>query len=286
MPVWIVAVLQFMALLQQGEGIGLELYRDHAVVVPGAIEGLDDLRFIVDTGAFPTVIHARLARRMRLSTRPDALQLVTGKVDVETAIVPELRLGPARVKNLEVLVHDLSAIERQVGTRVDAIVGLDVLSLSSLRIDYQRRLLSFRPDPLLCVISMDLQHGFVGVSVELLGQMLHMLVDTGSKDIVLFENRIRDRVPRLPVVGHKIVLGLGGNQVLRKVDLPYVRIGTQRIGPVRAYATHVANGSMPGYDGLLGVRGLGVNLLVLDFESRTVGLSTDPDTAARLRAEP
>jgi predicted aspartyl protease len=285
MPVWLLGVLQLLALVQR-ERIDLELYRDHAVVVEGSIAGLDGLRFIVDTGAYPSVIHARLARRLRLPTRPDELRLVTSKVDVESAVVPELRLGPARVKDLEVLVHDLSAIEYQMGSRIDAIVGMDVLTLSSFRIDYERRLLSFHPDATPHAVSMDLQHGFIGVSVEVLGQVLYLMVDTGSKDLVLFENRIRDRLPRLPVVGRKTVLGLGGDQVLRKLDLPYVGIGTQRIGPVRAYATRAVDGSIVGFDGLLGVRGLGVNLLVFDFQRRLVGLSADADIAARLRDEP
>jgi predicted aspartyl protease len=286
MPAWFVGALQLLALVQQGEGIGLDLYRDHAVVVEGSIAGLDGLRFIIDTGACPSVIHKRLARKLRLATRPDALHVVTGSVGLECAIVPELRLGPARVNDLEVLVYDLSPIERQMGTRIDAIVGIDVLSLCNLRIDYERRRLSFQPMPTPPAVLMDLRRGFIGVSVEVLGQNLYLMVDTGAKDVVLFENRIRDRLPQLPVVGRKIVLGLGGNQLLSKLDLPYIRIGAQRIGPIRAYAATAADESIPGFDGLLGLRGLGVNLLVIDFQRRLVGLSADEGAAARLRDEP
>jgi len=43
-----------------------------------------------------------------------------------------MRLGPIEAEGVPVLVRDLSFIEQDLGVRVDAMVGLDVLVLSCI----------------------------------------------------------------------------------------------------------------------------------------------------------
>jgi predicted aspartyl protease len=254
-----------LALWTNQPPITFQLHRDYIAIAEGSIGGLAGLKFVLDTGSNPTVIHERVARQLRLATRPDALNLVGGAIALEAAVLSELSLGGITARELEVLVQDLDPLERELGSRIDAILGLDVLAQRNLAIDYHRKLLHFRADPGEPRVAMETRQGFVAVPVEISGIRVRLALDTGASGIVLFENRLRGRLPRLRATGTRTSTGLGGARVDRLVELPRVRIGDYEFGPVQAAMTEASPGTLPGCDGLMGVRALGVQMLAIDF---------------------
>ena len=70
---------------------------------------------IVDTGAVPSIINAKLVMRLGLETRASTLSAAGKVVPTQTAIIPEVELGPVRADFLPVQVHDLSRLEREIG---------------------------------------------------------------------------------------------------------------------------------------------------------------------------
>ena len=48
-------------------------------------------------------------------------------IDTTEMSLESLTLGPIRMKNVLVVARDLTGLEKEVGVRVDALIGLDVL---------------------------------------------------------------------------------------------------------------------------------------------------------------
>ena len=121
----------------------IQLCRDYLVVVEGSIGTLEKLTFIIDTGTFPSIIDQRIATALGLSEREGKAVLVGQSVQAKLATLPFVAVGPARVESVPVLVQDLSSLEKTLGRRIDAIVGLDVLGRNSFSINYRTKRLRF-----------------------------------------------------------------------------------------------------------------------------------------------
>jgi hypothetical protein len=170
-----------------------------------------------------------------------------------------------------VLVRDLAFIEEGMGVRVDAMIGLDVLARSSFRIDYQAKKMIFGAvEPSESGVAFVPMPGYVVVQLDVQGQPLWLVVDTGAKDLVLFEGRVRDRLRGVRNAGAKTSANMGGESQLQEVRLPAARLGTTDLGNQKAYLLATSAQDSPGFDGLLGVAALGVKRLAFDFERKTI----------------
>ena len=128
--------------------VPFKLYRGYVIVVRGSIGGLKNLNFLVDTGAVPSVVDARIAQKLHLRGQPGRVDVPTKTLATERVTVPDVEVGPSHVGELPVIVQDLSFAEEALGTRVDAMIGFDVLGQSPFTIDYESRELVFGPvDP-------------------------------------------------------------------------------------------------------------------------------------------
>jgi hypothetical protein len=109
---------------------------------------------------------------------------------------------------------------------VDAIVGLDVLSRASFSIDYQARRLLFGPvtarQPSL---QLEVTPPFLTIQIALAGQQFRLIVDTGSRRLVLFERRVHDRLPSLPTNGALLLYHTSGTSRLNRVLLWHLDVG-------------------------------------------------------------
>jgi hypothetical protein len=54
------------------------------------------------------------------------------------------------------------------------------------------------------------------------------------------------------------------------VDLPEARLGSTSLGSLNAFVLDSPAEGTPGFDGLLGVRSLGLTRLAFDFERQTI----------------
>lgn len=131
-----------------GDTVKFDLYGGTLIVVKGSSGRLKGLNFLIDTGASPTVLDPRLAKKLRLQKTTASIAVLGGRVQAEKAIVPDLELGPARRDRLFVSIKDLSFLEQALSIRIDAEVGLDVLGQSPFVIDYSAHEIRFvRPTP-------------------------------------------------------------------------------------------------------------------------------------------
>jgi hypothetical protein len=107
--------------------IPIRLYWGYLVVVEGSIGNVQKLNFLVDTGAYPSVVDQKIAHHLGLAEQAGRVNLSSKSVQTRLVVLPSLRIGPIRVESLPVLTEDLSFFQKAIGPKVDAIVGLDVL---------------------------------------------------------------------------------------------------------------------------------------------------------------
>jgi len=251
--------------------IPLKLYRGYAIVVKGSVGALDQLILLIDTGAVPSVIDQRIAKKLKLAGTAEGLTAFSRDVQARRLIVPELRVGPVTATSIAALVQDLSFIEEGLGVRVDAMIGLDVLGQTSFSIDYEAEKLVFGPvEPSASPHTLQVGPGFVYLTLHVQERSIHLVVDTGAKDLILFEARLRGRLNGLRTRLTKTSSNLGGDVMLKQVNLPEARLGSTPLGSLNAFVLDSAGEGNPGFDGLLRVRSLGLTRLAFDFERQTI----------------
>src|SRR5581483_3982803 len=264
--------LQTIALAQQNRvtqswEIPFTLYKQFMVVVQGAIGEVDGLNFLVDTGTNPSVVDKRITRKLHLAGWKSSLPVVSGEVATGEVLVPSVNIGPVSRSQVRMAIQDMTMLERDLGIRIDAMIGLDVLGGQNFRIDYETRSITFGPTRSVPAGAAEFQSQppFVTVEMKMNRQPLHLLVDTGSPELVLFESRIGP-LSRLPGV-NRISQNLNGEVALREVQLSETQLGATSFGAKRAYVASDRNRAAP-FDGLLGVSALHVRQISFDFERR------------------
>jgi hypothetical protein len=124
--------------------IPLRIFRDYLVVAEGQFGGrLQHQNFVLDTGTAPSIIDTKSLRELGLATTASTMVAMGKVIPTGIAILPELDLGPLKAVSLRVQVQDLSRLERDLGISVAGIIGLDVLSKSSFRLDYEKKQMEF-----------------------------------------------------------------------------------------------------------------------------------------------
>jgi aspartyl protease len=250
----------------------LTLYRGYLVVVDGQIGSLQHQHFLVDTGSSPSMIDRRIAAKLGLHGEPRNLYLFNQDLSAETVVLPDLQLGPLHRQNLPVMVADFSKIERGVGTQVDAVIGLDVLGGSSFTIDYQKRRFLFQATRERYSAPLTPGRQFIGIDLTAGGRQLHLLLDTGTPQLILFQKALYHLdYDSTPATGSG--QNLSGTVVYRKVVLPKARLGTEDVGAQSASVVASQDNVDGGFDGLIGVSVLRPKRLSFDFDRQILGWS-------------
>src|SRR5450432_1779775 len=122
------------------EPLKFELIEQYKIVVRGSIGPLEGLRLMIDTGANPSMVDRRVAKKLALHVEEGEFVAFGKKARVLTTVLPNIRLGTLHADAVPAGVGDLSFLNG-----VDVIVGLDVLSRGSFSIDYGERRLEFGP---------------------------------------------------------------------------------------------------------------------------------------------
>ncbi len=164
----------------------------------GSIGRLDELNFMIDTGALPSVVSSRVVKELKLQGIREQLSVFTRDVSVQRVVIPDVALGPIHLQAMPALARNLDFIQRQTGVRVDAVIGLNVLGRCNLAIDYKTRKMIFgtqvSEEP---GIPLEVGPGCMLVLVRFGDCRLRLMVDTRAKHLMLFESRFRSHFPNL-----------------------------------------------------------------------------------------
>ena len=156
-------------------------------MVEGSI-GNQRLNFLIDTGAYPSVVDQKIAHDLGLAEQPSRVNLSNKSIQTRRVVLPSLLLGPIRAESLPVLTEDLSFLQKAVGYKVDAIVGLDVLRKSSFTIDYRAKEMLFGPvESLAFSAPFETDPPIVTVRMGFQTRQLRLAIDTGGPDLMLFQ---------------------------------------------------------------------------------------------------
>ncbi len=247
----------------------IRLFWNYLVMVEGSIGNIQKLHFLVDTGAYPSVVDQKIARKLGLAAQPARVNLPNKTVQTGRVILPSLLLGPVRVEGLPVLTQDLSFMRKAVGYKVDAIIGLDVLRRSSFTINYRTKEIELGPiESLPFSAPFDTDVPLVTIRTRLQNHQMRLVVDTGSPDVMLFESRMLDSTG-LQTLGTQETTNASGTLRLRKVWIPEVYLGQETIGGQTALIVNDHKDDGDNFDGVLGMKGAQLSKIAFDFERRS-----------------
>ena len=247
-----------------------KLYRNYLIVVQGNLGWLEGLNFLIDTGANPTAVDQKIAKKLGLKGQSKQLQLLDQGELVEELGLPTLQLGPIRAESHRGIVQDLSPVENNLGVRIDAIVGLDILAAESFTIDYETKKIIFGDvDPLPFAVPFHTRPPTLTLQLQVGDDAVPLLLDTGAKDVLLFECGLAGHGRDLATLSVKQSSSTTGKAfnvreaLLSEVHLVGVELGTMRVLVVPGKQT-----CGWGFAGVLGMSALGFRQIAFDFERK------------------
>jgi predicted aspartyl protease len=241
--------------------MGFKIQGQQLIVVQGSIGSLTKVNFIIDTGAYPTVIDRDLAQRLSLIGHQEEIDAVDRTLSGAGVTIPDLAVGPIHATKVRSIVQDLSDVSRRAGVRIDALVGLNVLAHSSFRIDYGAKKVIFGPvDPLPSSVPFHLANGRLCVDLQAGSKPVRMLVDTGAEKVVLLGSHV-------PWISHsdraRAFTNLGGSFALQEIRLDDLQLGDTFLNREPVY---LSDREMPvhSFDGFLST--IQFRQVAFDFE--------------------
>jgi len=262
---------------QQHSEVSFRLIDGWSMIVDGTLAGVPHQKMLIDTGAVPSVINARVAKRIGLSGSASELSLMNRSIAVERVHVPEVGLGPLSATVLDMVSVDLEKLEQALATRIDAVIGLDFLAQRNFSLDYQHKRLIIGEDSISSgAITFEIEHEaggtYILIPMECGGQRLRILLDTGTRDFLLFKSRMRGGLQRLPARGQRANFNPAGQDQLTEVEIAFVRAGTLFREKQKAFVWATPEKEIRNIDGLLGPAALGIAVVRFDFNRHTVSL--------------
>ena len=245
-----------------------KLYRNYLIVVQGNLGRLEGLNFLIDTGANPTAVDQKIAKKLGLKGQSKKLQLLDQSVLVEAVELPTLQLGPIRAESLRGIVQDLLPVENNLGVRIDAIVGLDILAAESFTINYETKKIIFGAvDPLPFAVPFHTQAPTLTLQLQVGGYAVPLLLDTGAKDALLFECSLPWHGRDFATLSMKQSCSTKGNAFyVREVRLSEVHLGTAELGAMTVLVVPGKHTCGWSFAGVLGMSALGFRQIAFDFE--------------------
>ena len=253
-----------------GNQVNFHLHHGFLIVVPVQIGSQSNLQFILDTGTTRTIVDKRVARKLGIHGVPDTVFRMHGAVDLQTAIFPDVQFGAIRTTNIRLLIADLFSLT-EFADGVDGVLGLDVFWGSKISVDYNSKRVLIdsvsaeiddlaQPRDIVCVTTTANVHG----------TPIRLLVDTGMPGILLYGDRVRERVATLPRGRWQVTL-IGHAMFATHLAIDRMDVGTEQIRNIDAL---VVSSSPPGFprnvDGILGTDSLKARRLIFDFSHKSM----------------
>ena len=241
----------------------LKIYGQHLIVVQGSIGSLGKRNLVIDTGAYPSIIDRSIAKKMKLTGTAENVDAVHQTLSRVAVVVPSIDVGPIHSTNVRTLVDDLSSISQELGVRIDALIGMDVLADSSFRIDYvSRRIFFGRVLPLPSSAPFENVDSMICVALRAGQQSLRLLVDTGAEKTLLFGRHL----PEIPGRSQPLreFRNLAGHFALRQINLQSLQLGDTELAAQPIFVSEAAKLPPYQFDGFLST--LQFQQIAFDFE--------------------
>jgi predicted aspartyl protease len=242
------------------------------ILVEGRIGTQSNLRFLLDTGASISIVDNRIADKLALVRRAhESFTLnFNQRLDWEEATFPEVSFGPVLAANVRMLVGRLAAYS-EFARNVDAVIGMDLLKLSNFIIDYDAREIIFYANAKERSVDEKAPiSGCVMIEVLIQGRPVRLIVDTGIQGMLLYEERLLARVPRLRMEGKIRNVTLGGRLEATQIALPDVVFGRRNGEVVVLMMKAPPPETLSGVDGFVGLAPLKARRVNFDFAGRTL----------------
>ena len=266
-----IANSSLLSVAQRAERIPFKLYGNHLLVVQGTLGKLKKRNFLIDTGANPSVVGMQLAQQLDvqpLTSQSGTMDVVSGRIDTHYASLSSLQVGPVTRQSIPVAIVDLGFLRSQMGTHVDAVIGLDVLGHNSFVIDYESKHIIFRPiEASGTAVPFTSGPPLITVPMQVDGKPVRVLVDTGTDGLILFRNHLGGWDARLSEATMKIS-DLGGGTSLPMIPAAETRVGDLEMGARNIYVAD--DHGCCEFDGLLGIAVPRVKQIGFDFDHKVV----------------
>jgi tetratricopeptide (TPR) repeat protein len=122
----------------------------HIMLLPTGIEDAPPKLFLVDTGAYNTLITPEAAREVTKVNGDWTTRVkgISGNVDkVYLADHARIRFSHFRQENQGIMSFDMSSLSKSVGTEVSGILGFALFNMMKMTIDYRDGLIDFQYVP-------------------------------------------------------------------------------------------------------------------------------------------
>jgi len=260
---------QAEATVGRGE-IPFKLFGDFLIVMDGRIGDHSKLKFALDTGVTHSVIDHKLADRIPAPRRRLGKVLSFDKtINADWVEVPEIEFGPIHVTNFFMMIGDLRYF-RSFATRVDAVIGLDLLRLSSFSIDYDTQRVKFGPVNTDSGVPMDVDGVCITVQLVLGESKARLMVDTGAQALVLYEDRVAGRLPQLKMERETAGISMGGWVPSKRGFISNARLGKTMLDGTLFLVKSPPGSMLADVDGYFGTAALKARRVDFDFETKTL----------------
>jgi hypothetical protein len=243
--------------------------RGFSIVVPVYVNGSGPFEFLLDTGSTITVVDPALLKSLSLDMiGRGSIITPTSKTTTPWAVARTVSVGPVTASNVELGVRDMSDL-RKLDSRIDGVLGQNVLKNADFLLDNRKRIIEFDPAGVVAAqldgekVNTSLittpnspAYGSTAVRVKLAESNhrdLNLILDSGSASVVLFPDSLDQ--PSASIRPTMLVEDDAGNQKYTPGYLVQFRVGGISLD-VAAHVTAVGYEGLA-VDGLLPTAGFG-----------------------------
>lgn len=120
-----------------------EFYLGSRIYIPAMVGGTET-HVLLDSGAEATVLDKSFARKAGIQRTGIVTAVGTGgRQEAEIASGVTLRIGDMELRDLTVVLIDLSGVERMIGRPIPVILGKEVFNATVIDLDFQARAIAF-----------------------------------------------------------------------------------------------------------------------------------------------
>jgi hypothetical protein len=232
------------------------------IQVEGRLGNQKHLKLILDTGS--SMIGERIAEKLKLDAHTAESFNFDQNLKWKTATRPEVQFGPVRAANVVVLVGDLVRYS-EFAAKADAIIGMDLLNLRDVTIDFAAGRLIFEAAKVTAYVpGGDPMAKCLMVELRVQDRPVRLLIDTG-----LDEERLQQSAPvyARPAASKR---HHGRTHAGQQAMLPDIVFGKRSREVLVLLLPSPAEDTLPGIDGIVGISALQARRVHISFSGKTL----------------